>query len=242
MSGDSNKEVIGGRFYRRGFLQLVSDAASFHCLSSVEARALPGCRFAKQSILLSALAVESAANCVVAAAPLSKTKQENLLGKHTFAKFKDALALRGKVFDGQRDEARRVAALIQVRNDLAHPKVFKDSVDIQFKRSNEKWLASIEMNLADSGLLGIRYKPMGWTSKESQAVLEALNGFFEYLFDGVLRCSDDHLAKMFSSYVESDLGHVLFVVEELPDFDETERCGVNLSAFRRFARVGKGEF
>ncbi|HEL3824193.1 TPA: hypothetical protein UM684_002408 [Stenotrophomonas maltophilia] len=242
MSGDSNTEVIGGKFHRRGFLQLVSDAVTFHCLSSAEARALPGCRFAKQSILLSALAVESAANCVVADAPLSKTKRKDLLGMHTFAKFKDALAPRGKFFDRERDEAKRVAALIQVRNDLAHPKVFKDSVDIQFKRSNEKWIAEVEMALADSGLLGIRHKPMGWTSKESHTVLEALNDFFAYLFDSVLRYSDGDLAKMFSSYVESDLGHVMFVVEELPDFDEAERCGVNLTAFRRFARVGEGEF
>lgn len=235
MSGHMNKEVYEGRYRSSSYLQLVSDAAAFHCFSVAEARALPGCRFAKQSVLLSALALESAANCVVADIGLPKAKQKELTGQSTMQKFKQALALRGKPFDVGREEVKRAAALVQVRNDIAHPKAFKDSVSIEIKREGERRFLTTELELKDSGLLGIRHKPMGWTSDASLVALQVLNEFFVYLFDTVLGRSDEDLALMFRSYFETDEGHVFFDSGELPRFEDALQNGIELSAFRRFA-------
>lgn len=236
-----NKEVYEGRIRRSSFLQLVSDAAEFHCFSVAEARALPGCRFARQSILLSALAIEAAANCVVAEIGLNKSKQKEIGGLPTMPKFKQALALRGKLFDLDRDEVKRASALIQMRNDLAHPKVFKSSITMEIKREGERRFLSTELELKDPGLLGIRHKPMGWTSDSSLVALQAMNLFFVYLFDTVLRRSDKDLALMFGNYIDTDKGHVFFDIAELPDFETAQSNGVDLSAFRRFETVVDGE-
>lgn len=237
-----NKEVYEGRFRRSSCLQLVSDAAAFHCFSFAEARELPGCRFAKQSLFLSALAMESAANCVVAEIGLGKSKQKELAGKPTMQKFKQALALRGKLFDVGREEVQRAAALIQIRNDLAHPKVYKNSVSIEIKHEGGRHFLSTELELKDSGVLGIRHKPMGWTSDASLVALQALNEFFSYLFDTVLERSDRDLALMFGSYIDTDKGHVFFDRGELPNFEDTLLSGIELSAFRRFANVADAKF
>ncbi len=241
MSCDMNKEVYEGRYRHSSYLQLVSDAVAFHCFSVAEARVLPGCRFAKQSVLLSALALESAANCVVAEIGLPKSKQTGLTGQSTIQKFKHALALRGKPFDVGREEVKRAAALVQVRNDLAHPKAFKDSVRIEIKCEGERRFLTTELELKDSGLLGIRHKPMGWTSNASLVALQVLNEFFGYLFDTVLGRSDKDLALIFRSYIETNKGNVFFVDGELPGFEEALSSGIELSAFRRFALVADGE-
>ncbi len=242
MSRHMNKEVYEGRYRRSTCLQLVSDAAVFHCFSAAEARVLPGCRFAKQSVLLSALALESAANCIVAEIGLRKSRQRELAGRPTMEKFKQALASCGKPFEVGREEVKRAVALIQVRNDLAHPKVFKDSVSVEIKREGDRRFLSTELELQDSGLLGIRHKPLGWTSDASLVALQVLNEFFGYLFDTVLVLSDKDLALMFGSYIQSDKGHVFFDGGELPSFEDALLSGIELSAFRRFARVADGEF
>jgi len=242
MSGDMNKEVYDGSFRGSSFLQLVSDAAAFHCLSLAEARSLPGCRFAKQSILLSALAIESAANCVVAEIGLTKPQQRKLAKESSMEKFRQALAWRGRPFDARREEVRRAAALIQVRNDLAHPKAFKDSVSIEIKHEGDRRLLSTELELKDSGILGIRNKPMGWNSDASLVALNVLNAFSGYLFDSALGRIDKDLALIFGSYIASDRGHVFFLSAELPDFEEAIANGIDLSAFRRFETVVDGSF
>lgn len=236
-----NKEVYEGRFRRSSFLQLVSDAAEFHCFSVAQARVLPGCRFAKHSILLSALAIEAAANCVVAEIGLNKSKQKELAGLSTIQKFKQALALRGKLFDLDRHEVKRAAALIQVRNDLAHPKAFKDPITMEIKREGDRRFLSTSLELKDAGLLGIRHQPMGWCSGSSLVALQVLDVFFVYLFDTVLGRSDKDLALMFGSYIETDKDHVFFDTSELPDFEAAQSHGFDLSAFRRFETVVDGE-
>ncbi len=237
-----SKEVYEGRFRRSSFLQLVSDAAEFHCFSATEARALPGCRFAKQSILLSALAIEAAANCVVAEIGLKRLKQKELSNQSTMPKLRQALNLRGKLFDVDREEVKRAAALIQVRNDLAHPKAFKNSVSIEIKHEGERRFLFTELELKDSGPIGIRHKPMGWTCDASLTALQVLNEFCAYLFDTALGYSDRDLALMFGSYIATDMGHVFFDGEQLPNFEEVLSRGVELSAFRRFEAVADSIF
>lgn len=137
-------------------------------------------RYARISVLSSALAIEAAANSCferVSFPPAVLKKIERTLGTlDKFDMFSVALFQKSK-FDRGCLATQRIGDLIDVRNDYVHPKITPRQA---VHRDAAKGQISFECGIYD--FLKIQKSPRGWSETTAKSVLTAVDEFLTYFF------------------------------------------------------------
>lgn len=174
----SANTVIGSGFLHwKHFNQYFSDAACFaHDAHVLEVKTRDDQeaqkRFTKSSIISSALALESAANCCLDVLGLDKSTSEEYEKLQTLGKFDVFLSHvhPRKHLDREHDLIRPIRNLISCRNNYVHSKVMVEQI-IESQAEASFWQP-----------LGLPHNPVYWHPLHSVKTFTVLSDFLNYFF------------------------------------------------------------
>lgn len=222
----THKELLVPAVFRyTAFFDLLADAAFQHRHAKQATDSFVMNRFARASILASALSVECAANCLIASLDLSKKLRNEIDKLSSIGKIDLYLQLR-KIdgFDLGCNEVQKIAELINARNDHVHPKSSTIATTLGLPKDEiENWVLPLNLDGEHRKHLVIPKNAMFWSQTDSLSALKAVTGFFKYLFIDLLKSTDDELHRILPSRLEIGDTHILAVFEEI----RTELYGVS---------------
>lgn len=169
----------------QSFFQLLSDAIYFAKLSKQTAGEYESQRFARSSIINSALTVEAAANCCISNMKGAKglindiDKLSPLSKFDIFSKFHDSAYI-----DRGSHITQRIVELKDLRNLVVHPKRKKVPVEISFDDAKYQSLVGMDLHFSGSPLptTNVDKSSMFWLPVDAETVLRAIFEFFDYYF------------------------------------------------------------
>ena len=203
-------------FRYTGFYDLLADAIFQHRLAANCTDSYSMNRYARASVMASALSIECAANCLLGSAELPTALLNDLDKISALSKIDSALRLRSaSQLDRGRNEIQKVAELIKARNDYVHPRATTIKADIAPPEdAGENWLLPMSLDGEYWTAIGIPKKAMFWSKDSSLAALKAISEFFKYVFVELLNASDDELHSMLPSLMQVGDVQILAVFEE----------------------------
>lgn len=194
-------------------------------------------RFARASILASALSVECVANCLLVALGTSRKLSEELDRMSPLSKIEMYLQLKSKpALDRGNMRVAKIADLISARNDFVHPKVKGLSATMRMPQDGgTDWLFPFSIDGVHHTQLPIPKAPMFWSAENSLETLKAVAEFFRYLFCTLLKASHNEMHSMLMSRVEAVHVHIPAVYDELKTIlHSAKEVGVDFSYFGVF--------
>ncbi|MBB3295095.1 hypothetical protein FHT39_003775 [Mitsuaria sp. BK045] len=246
MSEPSSPEdlKLPGVFRYGAFYDLLADAAFQHKHAANAAEAADGYssqRFARASILASALGVECAANCLMATLDIPKALLEELDRMPPLAKIDACLRLRGlpSIAYGMR-EVQAIRELVTIRNQHVHPRATNLPAELSTPQdADTHWMLPMSLEGEYWPILKIPKQPMFWSNESSQAVLQAVTSFHRYLFQTLMAINDDDLQKMLSSRLEVGEMHMMAVFDEIRlELEGAKQWGADLEFLGVFLPPG----
>lgn len=228
---------VPATFRYSAFYDLLADAAFQHQRAKQAMDSYTMSRFARASVLASALSVECAANCLLVSLTVSKSLLLELDRLTPIAKIEAYLKLRGvDGFDRGCHEVQRVVELVKARNEHVHPKAATIPAAVSTPQDGgANWVVPFNLEGEHWDQLHIPKRSMFWSHASSLAALGALASFFTYLFVGLLKASADELHDILPSRLEIGDTHVLAIFDEIRDELRTiADHGVDFSFFGLF--------
>lgn len=222
------------------FYGLLADAAFQHRQAAAAARtgdSYTTSRFARASILASALSVECAANCLLAAVDVPKTLADEIDRMTPLGKIEVCLRLRGlpPIERGSR-EVQLMSELVKIRNDHVHPRASNIPAGLGSPKDvDAHWMLPISLEGELWPQLKIPKRPMFWSNESSRAVLKAITDFYRHLFLTLMESVDEDLQPMLSSRLEFGDVHILAEPDEVRrELEGAKEWGVDLDFFGMF--------
>ena len=211
-----------------GFFDLVCDASFAYFGSKASEDHYEENRYARTSVLSTALCVESFANCLLVSLNLPRRAFSDLDRLPILSKIDTYLRISSlEVLDWSRAEVQKVSELVRARNDFVHDKTSRVQSDLA-----PAVLQSVDMPRWDITLrpdshqnLGIFKLAFAWGADDALQCLRAVSSFLEYVLshhekvgaDSVRRSlvseigiEDVSTSAMFGPY-RSELGRLLDV-------------------------------
>lgn len=195
---------IPADFKYPGFYDLLCDAIFQHRMAVNEEDSYAMNRFARASIISSALVIESCGNCLLSDLDIPKKLYEELDKLPVLAKYETYLRL-NEISDFKRGDHRveRVVELIKLRNDFVHPKVNNIKTEIgKLEDMGHKYLMPMELTGEQWKALKIPKRGLFWSADCAKAVLGCVSEFLVYIFSTLLNKSDDDVQYILMSRVE----------------------------------------
>lgn len=229
--------VVPAVFRYSAFYDLLADAAFQHRHAKQATDSYTMSRFARASVLASALSVECAANCLLFSLHLSKPLLTELDKLTPVAKVEAYLRLRAvDGFDRGRAEVQRVVELVKARNDHVHPKASAIRAELTSPQDGgDNWILPVNLDGEHWNQLRIPKRSMFWSDASSLAALGAVASFFTYLFATLLNATEDELHGILPSRLEIGDAHILAVFDEIQtELQSTVDHGIDFSFFGLF--------
>lgn len=205
-------------FRYSAFLDLLADAIFQHKHSHASTDPYTVNRFARASIIASALSVECAANCLIHSLDSAKlTEDLDKLGP--IAKFETYLRIKQiSGFDRGSVVAQRIVELIKARNDYVHPKKTKIPATMQLPQDGGKdWILPFNIKGEFWPGLEVPKRSMFWSSEHSLIALGTVVNFYSYIFVDLLGLEEHELHSLLPSHIEFQETRFLVVFEEIKD-------------------------
>ena len=167
----------------RAFLRSLADAV-FYALEAKNASVQPiEQRHARSSIISSAISLECAANCCLAALDVSRKLQAELDKMPVLAKFEVVAELNSGEIDRGAAPVQKVQELVGVRNSFVHPK--SKSIPMEVGPREDRgthWAVNFAFDADPSTILKIDRSAMFWFARDARSALSAVVDFFNYFF------------------------------------------------------------
>lgn len=168
-------------FKSAGFFELICDASYSYFNSKHENDNYRENRCARQSILSSALAMESFANCLIYSLGLPKEKYVRLERLPTFRKINEFRKYNGsRRIDSTNNEIQKAIELIQIRNDFVHVKTGNIESEIEPSKLRSvdipRWDFTIQPDIHP--LISIYKEPLSWQSGDALKAISTAADFF----------------------------------------------------------------
>jgi hypothetical protein len=224
-------------FRYSAFYDLLADAVFQHRHAKRAEDSYIMSRFARASVLASALSVECLANCLLTSLDISRSLFDELDRLTPIAKIETYLGLRAvNGFDRGRAEVQRVAELVKARNDHVHPKASAITAAVSKPQDGgENWVFPFGLDGEHWNQLRIPKRSMFWSATSSLAALGAIAGFYTYLFTALLKATEDELHSILPSRLEIGDAHILAVFEEIrSELQNIEEKSIDFSFFGLF--------
>lgn len=234
---ESHEVLIAAEYRYIAFFELLADAILQHREASRTTEPFMMNRFARSSILASALSVECVANCLLIALDTSRKLSDELDRMSPLSKIEVYLKLTSKPSLDRGDvKVARIADLINARNDFVHPKVKGLPATMGMPRDAGKdWMFPFSIDGAHHTQLPIPKVPLFWSAENSLETLKAVADFFELLFCTLLKAEHDEMHSMLISRVEAGNVHIPAVYDEIRDVIQSVKDrGVDFSYFGLF--------
>jgi len=226
------------------FFDLLSDAIFQHRHAAEAATPELASRFARASVLASALSIECSANALLATLDLTKPLMAELDKMSPLGKVESCLRLLGvESFDRGRVEVARVVELIKARNDHVHPKATRMPGTIYAPQDGgAEWIVPMSFDGAHYENLDMPKLSMLWSESSSRAALVAVAGFYAYLFGELIKPPEHDLNVMLMPQME--LGAAKGLAVHMPSVSDEIRCelqragayGADFSCFGLFTK------
>lgn len=227
---------VTAEWVQKSLLGFVGDSLFFHRASMREVQGILGCRYARQAIVLASLAVECAANCVLAATKMAATLRKDIEKMASLSKLDACLHLRGCQLDRGRIEVQKAAELISARNDFVHPKIHSWSMEFHsLVNEADRVLLNMGGEIAYYPALNIPRRADLWRSDHSLLAIQALLDFIAYIFD-LLSIEDTELQEIFCSFVWIGGKRLARLHGEPEDELSREEPGLNVSLLYRILK------
>lgn len=228
---------VPATFRYSAFFDLLADAAFQHQYAKQATDSYIMSRFARASVLASALSVECAANCLLTSLDLSRPLFSEMDRLTPVAKIEAYLRLRAITgFNRGSNVVQRVAELVRARNDHVHPKTTAIPASVtELRDGGENWILPFNIEGEHWDQLRIPKRSMFWSDSSSLAALSAVTSFFTYLFVTLLKANEDELHRVLASRLEIGDAHILAVFDEIRiELQSTAAHGVDFSFFGLF--------
>ena len=222
------------------FFELLADAILQHREATRTTEPFMMNRFARASILASALSVECVANCLLIALDTSQKLSDELDRMSPLSKIEVYLKLKSKpALDRGNVKVARIADLISARNDFVHPKVKGIPATMSMPRDAGKdWMFPFTIDGAHHKQLPIPKVPLFWSAENSLVTLKAVEDFFRYLFCMLLKAEREEMHNVLISRIEAGNVHIPAVYDEIRSIIQSVRdIGVDFSYFGLFPEV-----
>lgn len=192
-------------WYRHiAFFDLLGDAVFQHRHAAESNDSYVSNAFARASVLASALSVECAANCLLATLDLSKSLADEFDKMTPLGKIEAYLRLAGvEQLSRGRVEVAKVVELVKARNEHVHPKAIRMAGRLQSPQDGgTEWLVPMTFQGTNYQNLNIPKQSMLWNASSSLAALEAVAGFYAYLFRDLIKAAEKDIDGMLLSRME----------------------------------------
>lgn len=206
MNKDSPPDTfaVPAAFRYVAFFDLLGDAVFLHGHATEAQGHYPPSRFARASVLASALSVECAANCLLATLDLSKSLTDEFDKMTPVGKIEAYLQLTGiEGFSRGRVEVARVVELVKARNEHVHPKAARMDGEIHAPRDGgAEWIVPGRFDGANYQNLEMPKLSMLWSASSSRAALVAVADFYAYLFRDLIKAPEHEMNAALMSRME----------------------------------------
>lgn len=223
------------------FFELLADAILQHREASRTTEPFMMNRFARASILASALSVECAANCLLIELDTSKKLSDEFDRMNPLSKIEVYLKLNSKpALDRGNVKVAKISDLINARNDFVHPKVKGLPATMSMPQdAGKEWMFPFKIDGVHHTQLPIPKVPLFWSAENSLATLTAVADFFRYLFCTLLSADHEKMHSMLISRVEAGNVHIPAVYDEIRTIIQSMKdVGVDFSYFGLFPTAG----
>lgn len=198
-------------------------------------------RFARASILASALSVECTANCLLATLDIPKALADEVDRMTPLGKIEACLRLHNlsPIARGSR-EVQLMSELVKIRNDHVHPRASNIPAELSSPEDGDAhWMLPISLEAELWPQLKIPKRPMFWSHESSQAVLKAITEFYRHLFLTLMASVEGDLQPMLSSRLEIGSAHIMAEPDEVRrELEGAKEWGVDLEFFGMFLPSG----
>lgn len=227
---------VTAEWVQKSLLGFVGDSLFFHRASVREMQGILGCRYARQAIVLASLAIECAANCVLAETKMAAILRKDIEKMASLSKLDACLHLRGCKLDRGRIEVQKAAELISARNDFVHPKI--QSLSMEFHsmvNEADRVLLNMGGEITYYPALNIPRRADLWRSDHSLLAIQALLDFVAYIFD-LLSIDDAELQRIFCSFVWIGGERMTRIHGEPEDELSRDEPGLDISSLYRILK------
>ena len=217
-----------------GFYDLLADAIFQHRLAANCTDSYSMNRYARASVIASALSIEWAANCLLGSAKLPGALSEEIDKLRPLSKIDTALRLMSACkLDRGRNEVQKVSELIKARNDYVHPKAKKIEAGItSLEDAGEFWRLPMTLDGEHWTTIGIPKRAIFWSKASSLAALKAISDFFKYVFVDLLNANSNDLHGMLQSLIQiEDLQLPAIFEDYCAELKNALELGVDFSFF-----------
>lgn len=228
---------VTANFRYIGFYDLLCDAVYQHRLAHECTNSYLMNRHARASISASALTLECCANCLIGSLNISSALLKDIDKLSVVAKFETYLRFRDvHRFDRGRCEVQRVVELIRVRNDYVHPKSLNIKADLgQFKDQGQFVALPMDLHGDAWNGIGIPKRALFWSADNAFSVLQAIKGFFSYVFIDLMKSDVEEIRHLLLSRLETENVHVPNIFQE---FEAELKSAVEYGIDFRFLGIG----
>ena len=229
------------RLVSSGFFELVCDSSFAYLRAKHTNISYEENRFARCSILSSALCVESFANCTISSLVLSKNKRRELSKGSTLRKLDPFLEVVGATpIDKERGSYVALSEIVQARNEFVHPR--ESSVEGELApAAREAWRTEetpeydVSLRAESWPALGFPKNPTAWRQDEAHNVLsrvcDYLTGFVRSLDQLHAENVKDSLATRFEV---SNISSPVSPQNELDELHRLKSSGIDFGYLARY--------
>jgi hypothetical protein len=236
-STSAKKPSLSGTFKVVSIYDLLSDAVFQHRHAKLAKDSYSISRFARASILASALSVECVANCLLDSLKLDGPLHGDLDKLPALSKFATYFQIKTiEGFTRGRIEVQRMAELMAARNTHVHPKVQSIPAELSpVEDANDEWIFPFGFSSAPWPGLKIPKSSMVWSSDSSLSVLTAIAEFFSFIFTS-LKLEEEDLKHIFMTRFEFGEVRMGMLFDEIHDeLKGIGKEGVDFSCFGIFS-------
>lgn len=231
----ARETTISAEYRYIAFFELLADSIlQFREASSTE-ESFRMNRFARASILASALSVECVANCLLISLDTSRKLSDELDRMSPLSKIEVYLKLKSKpALDRGNLKVSKIADLISARNDFVHPKVKGIPATMSLPQdAGKEWMFPFSIDGVHHSQLSIPKVPLFWSAPNALEALMAISDFYRYLFCTLLNVDHDEMHDLLISRVQAGNLHIPAVYDEVRQLlqDAKEKDGIDFSYF-----------
>lgn len=226
---------IPGEYRYIAFFELLTDAIIQYREAARTDESFRMNRFARASILASALSVECVANCLLISLDTSRKLSDELDRMSPLSKIEVYLKLTSKPSLDRGDlKVSKIADLINARNDFAHPKVKGIPAKMSLPQdAGKEWMFPFSIDGVHHSQLSIPKVPLFWSAKNALEAMKAISEFYRYLFCTLLQLGHDAMHELLISRIQAAGVHMPAVYDEVRNLlhSSKELDGVDFSFF-----------
>lgn len=229
------QEGIPAEYRYIAFLELLADAIVQYRESNRTDDSFVMNRFARASILASALSVECVANCLLISLDTSSRLSDELDRMSPLSKIEVYLKLKSRpALDRGNLKVSKIADLISARNDFVHPKVKGIRATMSLPQdAGKEWTFPFSLDGVHHSQLSIPKVPLFWSAKNALEALMAISNFYQYLFCTLINVNHKEMHDLLISRVQAANVYIPAVYDEVRVLlhNAKEKDGIDFSYF-----------